>query len=380
MSDAGIGTAELRESIREVLEAESSLALVRLDAEAARRPLAELWQKVAELGWFGLGVAEAYGGMGLGYPHLALLYEELGRFLTPLPVLGTLLAADAITRTGNEAQQRRWLGPLAAGGIRASLALPTSAVDLPRLDADGTVTGEARDILHGDAVDELLIPVEDAAARVYLGVFACGTAGVAVRPRPLIDLSRTLADVSLQGVRLDAERRLPLDAAVWTALLDHACLAIAADAVGGTVRILGDTVAYLGERRQFDRPIGSFQALKHRVASWKVESEGITALTRHCAMLPDGASGRSGLVSAAKARATESYLAVAGDAVQLHGGIGFTWEHECHLFLKRAALDAALFGTVLQHKDRVARKSFGAALGPPRIPPSHESLRRFFND
>jgi alkylation response protein AidB-like acyl-CoA dehydrogenase len=380
MNDAGISTAELRESIREVLEAESPLTLVRLDREAARQPLGALWQKMAELGWFGLGIAEAHGGLGLGYRHLALLYEELGRFLTPLPVMGTLLTADAIARAGSEAQQRCWLAPIAAGEVRASLALPTGAVDLPRLDHDRTVGGEACDILNGDAVDELLVPVQDDAGRVYLALFHPGTPGIEVTPRRLIDLTRTMADVRLQGARVDAERLLPLDAATWTALLDHACLAIAGDAVGGTARILGDTVAYLGERRQFDRPIGSFQALKHRAATWKIESEGITALTRHCAeLLSDRETGQSGLVSAAKARATESYLAVAGDAVQLHGGIGFTWEHECHLFLKRAALDAALFGTVLQHKDRAAYLSFGASLGPPRTPPSHESLRRFFN-
>jgi alkylation response protein AidB-like acyl-CoA dehydrogenase len=380
MNDASISMAELRQSIREVLEAESPLELVRLDCEAARKPLGELWQKMAELGWFGLGIAEAQGGLGLGYRHLALLYEELGRFLTPLPVLGTLLAADAIGRTGNETQQRRWLTPIAEGRVRASLVLPTNAVDLPRLGQDRTVSGGASDILYGDAVEELLVPVQDDAGHVYLALFHCDTPGIEVIPRRLIDLTRTLADVRLRGATIDAERLLPLEAAAWTALLDHACLAMASDAVGGTARILGDTVAYLGERRQFDRPIGSFQALKHRAASWKIESEGITALTRHCAeLLSDRETGRSGLVSAAKARATETYLAVAGDAVQLHGGIGFTWEHECHLFLKRATLDAALFGTVIQHKDRAARLSFGASLGAPRTPLSHESLRRFFN-
>ncbi len=380
MNDAVISTAELRESIREVLEAESPLELVRLDCEAARKPLGELWRKLAGLGWLGLGIAEAHGGLGLSYRHLGIMYEELGRFLTPLPVLCTLLAADAIARTGNETQQRRWLTPIAEGRVRASLALPTSAVELPRIDHDRTVNGEACDILYGDAVDELLVPVQDDAGHVYLALCHRDTAGIEVIPRRLIDLTRTLADVHLHGATIDAERLLPLDAAAWTALLDHACLAMASDAVGGTVRILGDTVAYLGERRQFDRPIGSFQALKHRAASWKIESEGITALTRHCAeLLTDRETGRSGLLSATKARATESYLAVAGDAVQLHGGIGFTWEHECHLFLKRAALDAALFGTVIQHKERAAQLSFRASLGASRTPLPHESLRRFFN-
>ena len=133
---------------------------------------------------------------------------------------------------------------------------------------------------------------------------------------------------------------------------------------GGATRILEDTVAYLRIRRQFDRPIGSFQALKHRAASWKILVEGISALTRHCAELSDDRDpARSGISSAAKASASETYRSVAGDAVQLHGGIGFTWDHECHLFLKRAQLNAALFGSVIQHKDRAAEFAFAEALG-----------------
>jgi alkylation response protein AidB-like acyl-CoA dehydrogenase len=125
-------------------------------------------------------------------------------------------------------------------------------------------------------------------------------------------------------------------------------------------------VAYLGTRRQFDRPIGSFQALKHRVATWKILVEGISALARHCADLgAQGDAASSALSSSAKASATEAYMAVAGDAVQLHGGIGFTWEHECHLFLKRAKLNAVLFGSVIQHKDRAADFAFADALGSP---------------
>jgi len=379
MSDAGISIAEMRESMREMLEGESPLTLVRLDRDAARRPLGDLWQRMASLGWFGLGIAETQGGLGLGYRYLAVLYEELGRFLTPLPVMSTLLAADALGRAGSEAQQRRWLTPIVQGEVRASLALPTTAVDLPRLNPDRTVTGEVRELLFGDAVDELLVPLQDDAGRLFLGLVNHDTPGLEIKPRPLIDLTRTMADLHFHGVRAADERLLPLDAETWTALLDHACLAIAADAAGGTMRILSDTVAYLGERRQFDRPIGSFQSLKHRAASWKIEAEGITALTRHCAALTaDREPERSGMVSAAKARATEIYLQVAGDAVQLHGGIGFTWEHECHLFLKRATLNAALFGTVLQHKDRAAQISFAASLGSRRTP-GHETLRRFFN-
>jgi alkylation response protein AidB-like acyl-CoA dehydrogenase len=378
MSEAGISAAELRESLREVLEAESPLTLVRLEREAAHGPRAALWRHMASLGWFGLAVAEDHGGLGLGYRHLALLYEELGRYLTPLPVMGTLLAADAIARAGSEAQRRHWLPQLAAGEVRACLALPTAACALPRLNPDRTVVGELSDLPDGADVDELLVPLQDADGRLHLGLFNRGTAGVSITPRPIIDLTRTLAAVKFHGAVLDDARLMPIDAVIWTAILDHACLALASDAVGGAGRILADTVTYLGERRQFDRPIGSFQALKHRAAGWKIDVEGITALVRHCGeLMGDHDAKSSGMVSAAKASATEIYVQVAGDAVQLHGGIGFTWDHECHLFLKRATLDAVLFGGIWQHKDRAAQLSFSGSLSPRAL--EHETLRRFFH-
>ena len=377
MSDVGISAAELRESVREVLEAESPLTLVRLDREARREPLAALWRHMASLGWFGLAVSQEHGGLGFRFRQLTPLYEELGRYLTPLPVMSTLLAAHAISRAGSDTQQRHWLPRMVSGEVRACLSLPTAALALPRLNPDRTVTGALSDLFNGEEVDELLIPLQDAGGRVHLGLFNRSMAGVKITPRPVIDLTRTLAEVEFHDAVLPDDRLMPIDPGVWTALLDHACLGLASDAVGGATRILADTVTYLGERRQFDRPIGSFQALKHRVAGWKIEVEGITALSRHCGELMDDHEPRSsGMVSAAKARATEIYVQVAGDAVQLHGGIGFTWEHECHLFLKRATLDAALFGGVLQHKDRAAQLNFAHSLRPRAL--EHETLRRFF--
>jgi len=333
---------------------------------------------MASLGWFGLGLPEAYGGMGLGFRELALLYEELGSFLTPLPTAATLLAADAILAAGSDAQKRRWLAPLAAGEIRAGFALPTAAVEMPQLGDGNVLSGTLTDVLQGDQVDELVVPVLGAGGRLSLAVVGASQPGVEVRPRPIIDLTRTLADVSFSEVRIGPERVMTLEPRTWTRLLDHASLAIACDAVGGAGRILADTVTYLGVRRQFDRPIGAFQALKHRVASWKIAVEAAGALTRHCAeLIADGEHSRSALSSAAKASATETYLKVAGDAVQLHGGIGFTWEHDCHLFLKRAALDAVLFGGVMQHKDRAAELAFGGVLGIRTR--EHVPLQRFFS-
>jgi alkylation response protein AidB-like acyl-CoA dehydrogenase len=379
MSEAGISTAELRDSVREVLTAEGDISLLR-EGESACLAMVDLWPKMAALGWFGLAIAEQYGGLGLSYAHLSVLYEELGQWLTPLPVMTTLLAADAISIAGSEQQKQHWLTTMATGAIRASVALPTSAIELPRFVDDHRVTGAVQDLLYGETADEILIPVQSGNGDLYFALVSAATEGVEIRPRSTIDLSRTMADVTLNRAMIEVERLLRVDETAWRRLLDHASLAIACDAVGGSVRILADTVTYLGERRQFDRPIGSFQALKHRVASWKIEAEGVAALTRHCAeLIDDRDESRSGVVSAAKAAATDTYIKIAGDAVQLHGGIGFTWEHRCHLFLKRARLDAVLFGSVMQHKDRAARFAFSDVLGPTRATLEFEPLRRFFS-
>lgn len=382
MSDASITTTELRESIHGVLQAESDLSLVRaaqpLGAGLASPATEDLWQKMSALGWFGLAIPEQYGGLGLGIRHLTVLYEELGQFLTPLPVMSTLLVADSILMAAGAEQKESWLVPIAAGAVRASLALPTTAVELPRLDDDYLVSGAVTDVLDGAQVAEFLLPVQDRRDRLFLALVARSEAGVQVDSRPVIDLTRSLARVQLSGVSLVPDRLIPVNDEIWRAILDHACVALASDAVGGAKRILADTVAYLVERRQFDRPIGAFQALKHRVATWKIQVEGISALARHCAdLLADSDPARSQMASAAKAAATETYVRVAGDAIQLHGGIGFTWEHECHLFLKRAVLSAALFGSAMQHKDRAARFAFGD--GRNAHDGVHEVLRRFFS-
>jgi alkylation response protein AidB-like acyl-CoA dehydrogenase len=366
VSDTGISTEELRDSIRELLQTDGNFEVARLGSAAAPAALEELWRKVSSLGWLGLSIAEERGGLGLGMRELGVLYEELGRFLVPLPVMTSLLAADGVAAAGNDEQKSKWLPWFATGEMRATVALPNGLAQLPQLADDNLVSGTVLDVLYADRVQELFLPVQHSSGRLYLAIVSRTDNGCVIESRPAIDRTRTLAHVRLTGVRVTPDRLLPLDDTVWLRLLDHASLALASDSVGGATRILQDTVGYLQTRRQFDRPIGSFQALKHRAASWRILVEAVTALTRHCADLTaDRDPQRSAMASCAKAAATEAYMAVAGDAIQLHGGIGFTWEHECHLFLKRAKLNAMLFGSVIQHKDRAADFAFADALGTP---------------
>lgn len=365
MSSPGITAEELREAVRELLQAEGDLTIVRLEPPRRARALDDLWEKVAGLGCLGVGISERYGGLGLGFSELGALYEELGRHLSPLPILTTLLAAAAIAAGGDEAQRVRWLTAIAAGSVRAALALPKARAPVPRLEKGRTAVGSVADVLHADRVDALLVPVEDERG-LFLAIVTPSDERIEVVSRPGFDLTRTLCEVRLGGLELGEERLIRLDEPVWRSLLDHASVAVACDAVGGASRILEDTVSYLGTRRQFDRPVGSFQALKHRAATWKVVLEGARALSRHAAeLIAAEDAARSAVASCAKVSACESYVAIAGDAVQLHGGIGFTWEHECHLFLKRAKLNAVLFGSAIQHRERAAQFAFAEALAAP---------------
>jgi len=365
VSVQGISAEELRDAVRDLLRAEGDLDVARLEAPQRERALDDLWQKVSELGCLGLNIGEQYGGMGLGFAALGVLYEELGRHLSPLPILTTLLAAEAIRIGADEEQKAPWLTAIAAGSLRASLALPTGRQTAPRLETGRTAVGSVTDVLYADRADELLVPVQDERG-LFLAVVARSDSRLEVVSRPGFDTSRSLCEIRLNGVDVGERRLIPLEESLWSSLLDHASVALACDAVGGAGRILEDTVTYLDTRRQFGRPVGSFQSLKHRAATWKVVLEGARAFSRHAAELIAGEDAiRSAIASCARVSACEAYIAIAGDAVQLHGGIGFTWEHECHLFLKRARLNAVLFGSLIQHRERAAQFAFADALGAP---------------
>jgi alkylation response protein AidB-like acyl-CoA dehydrogenase len=357
---ASIDARELRESLRGFLAGEADLRTVRavLDGDAARGT--RLWSRIADLGWLGLAVPAAHGGLGLGFAELSVAYQEFGRALAPVPFFGTTLAAAVLAGAGSERQQAAWLPLIAAGEIRAAVGLPriNGAVG-GRDTADGCrLRGTLRHVLDAAAADAYLVPV-DTGSGAALAWVARDSTGVSLSEHSVIDRTRSLCDIAFSDTVVPAERLLHPTARAWTQALDHAALAIAGDSVGGAGRILEMTVDYLKTRVQFDRPIGSFQALKHRCATWKILLEAATALTASAAEQQDGQRPEStGAASAAKLYGGNAYASIAGDAVQLHGGIGFTWDHDCHLFLKRAKLNQQLFGNAALHRDRVAEEVF----------------------
>ncbi len=334
--DDDIDVVELRTSIRDVLDAEANGERVRRHFNSDALYDEALSATVASLGWAGLHIAEADGGLGLGFDALAVLYEEMGRGPAPLPMLPTLLVAEALSDAPEEVRAE-WLPRIAAGELFAAYA-PATAL------SDDMLTGKVEHVLDGGAATLFLIGMGDQGHALV----SRDAPGLTIETPPAVDRTRSLA--TLIFCKTPALR-----VHVNPAMLErHAALGIACDSIGGAEAILDKTVEYLKVRTQFGRPIGQFQALKHRVADHKLRLETARALLSH-ALAQDGFGARAlAMAALARATATSAYAAIADDAVQLHGGIGFTWEHECHIYLKRAWLNRLIFGSEDADLDRAA--------------------------
>lgn len=325
---------DLSQDQREIADAARRLLADRCPPERVRELARNggyddgVWSEVSVLGWPGLAVGEAYEGLGLGVIELAVVLEEAGRALAPLPLLGTTAAALAIEGAGSDAQRKRWLPGLAAGSLRGTV---------------GVRGGDGR-ALTADARSADVIVLLD------------GTSGVLVEPgqgevEPVETLDPTR---SFGWVRAAGE---PLDGDI-TAAADRIAVLVAAELTGVAQRALEMTVDYVGQREQFGQPVGAFQAVAHRCAQMLLDVEKARSLTYYAAWTADHEPESAPLAaSMAASCAAEAGWRVTTSAVQAHGGIGFTWEHDLHFFLKRAKVDAQLFGTVRSHRDRLAALS-----------------------
>ncbi|MDE8344629.1 MAG: acyl-CoA/acyl-ACP dehydrogenase [Acidocella sp.] len=340
--------AALREAIRDVLSTQADRAAVRKFINSTAAMDASLWAQGAELGWFGLNIPEDDGGLGLGVSALLVLFEELGRAVAPLPVLGTVLAAEAIVHGGNAAQRAGFLPRLAAGQRPAVFALPGLNANL-LLSEHHILSGDISLVIDAATAQLAILPASGVGGDPVFCLLDLSQANVAVEPQKMADLTRQAATITVSDLRIDPSAILPVDAA---AMANFAGLLLSADALGAAQGVFELTVDYMKTREQFGKPIGSFQALKHRAAEHHIALVGARALLAHTATLwetrhPDAAFH----TALCKAHICEVALTVATDAVQLHGGIGFTWEHECHLFLKRIYLNNQLFGTTATFYD-----------------------------
>jgi alkylation response protein AidB-like acyl-CoA dehydrogenase len=326
----------IKSTAKEFLAARYKPEKLRELAEAGEYDDA-IWNEMRELGWSGIFVDEAYQGQGLGIVELVILMEEMGYALAPSPFFSNVAAGLVIQQAGSDEQKERWLPGIATGEARGAAGVVTNGRAPLVPDAEGAAVivlmepGGRATLVEGSAAD--------------------------VEPVDTIDSTRKFASVSADGGE-------SLEGDV-TGGADRIATALAAELTGVAQRTMDFAVQYAKERKQFDRPIGAYQAVSHRCAQMLMEVESARALTYFAGYAADSEPDELSLAaSTAKAYASDAGWRVSASSLQVHGGIGFTWEHDLHFFLKRAKTDGHLFGTARQHRDRVAELSMARAAAP----------------
>ena len=351
---------ELRANVRALLAARSPHSAVLARTESEQPVDTGLWRALAdELGVTGLAVPEKWGGAGAGWRETAVVLEELGRAVAAVPYLGSSVLATAALLSLGETEL---LGQAARGDRVVALAVPFSTAPgggFPTTvrHRDGVLHGLVGRIADARTADTLLVPAVAEDGTPALFAVDAGEAGGTDGLSPVVslDMTRPLADLTLAGTpgRLLAEG--PEAArAVDSALVTGAAL-LASEQLGVAEWALETTLAYVKERHQFGRPVGSFQAVKHRLADLWVQVTQLRAVARYAAdAVATGSPDAAVAASVAQAFASQVVVTVAEEAVQLHGGIGFTWEHPAHLALKRAKSSSIALGTADRHRARLA--------------------------
>jgi alkylation response protein AidB-like acyl-CoA dehydrogenase len=340
--------AQFRDSVRRFVTERSPLPKLR-ELMVSGQPFdTDTWKQLSGLGLAGLIIPAGHGGAEAGYGVLTVALTELGGGLVASPLLAGTLAAGTLLRLGDEQAQARLLPGIASGDLIATLA----AGGTPAVRAEGgTLTGEIAPVLNAAQADVLLVPAVDDGA-VALFEVPASAPGLEITPLPSLDHSRSLARVRLAGA---AGRRLAGDAgAALDFAADLANLAVAAEQLGGMAACLAMTAEYAKIRLAFGRPIGSFQGVKHRLAELWTSWELAHAALRDAARAADERPAEFGrAASVARIAVSASYVDAAVATVQLHGGIGFTWEHDAHLYHKNAVSQHALFGGPGEQLDRL---------------------------
>jgi alkylation response protein AidB-like acyl-CoA dehydrogenase len=358
--------ALLQRTAREALAAIAPMTVVRAIMAEPRDTAAAMWKDIVALGWPGIVFADEYGGAGLGMIELAILSMEIGRVAMPGPFLSTILAGRVLAHAGDAAQRRRWLPAIADGSRIATLAFLESAGRWSFDDVTAVVRPENGGFSLAGA--KCFVPDADVADLVVCAlrraddgepVFAVVEASAErLRPQPSVDGTRKIFELDLEGLRLPEDAVCAGDAvAAISAVLDEGRVALAADMTGGAERVLEMTVEHVKTRRQFDQPIGAFQAVQHACADMMVAVECAKAATTYAAWAIDQRADDAAIAAAtAKATAGDAYRDVTAKAIQLHGGIGFTWEHDLHVFYKRAMSGDVTYGDATWSREIVAER------------------------
>jgi alkylation response protein AidB-like acyl-CoA dehydrogenase len=364
--------AELRGSVRDFLAAKSGERQVRFAVETERGYDEDLWAQLSgQLGLTGLVLPEAYGGDGFGFTELQVVLEEMGRALTPSPFLASVvLAAGAILAAGDEVAAKAYLPGIASGKATAALAVAESAglwsfdqltaTARPAADGDGwLLAGTKQFVLHGATADLLIVAAQTEQGPGFFAVRA-GTPGLSRTALRTLDLTRPMAAVRFSDTRATLIGTAGAAGPALDTVLDLAMTALAAEQAGAARACLEASASYARERHQFGRPIGSFQAVKHKCADMLVKVELAQAAATEAARAATGDPDAAPLPQAAAvahAVCSESLMFVAAENIQVHGGIGFTWEHPAHLYFRRAKASQLMFGGPGFYFEHLLRRS-----------------------
>ncbi|MBK5354926.1 acyl-CoA/acyl-ACP dehydrogenase [Pseudomonas sp. TH41] len=371
----------IRTSAEGFLAAVSDSAAVRAAMVSERGFDEALWQRLCrEMYWPAIHIPEAYGGLGLGFVELVILLEQMGRSLLCSPFFATAcMATPALLLAANDEQKRRWLPLIADGSLTATLAF-SSANGWTAEDVQVTAVPEGegfvldgilKHVLDGHSADLLIIaartPGSTGQAGISLFAVDANRAGIERQRVPTMDQTRRQARLQLKGVSLGANCLLGQFGAGWPYLervLQLACIGLAAEQTGGAQQVLDLSIAYMQERQQFGRAIASFQALKHRAADMMLQVECARSASYYAACVaqevldPQGDSRVAAelplAAALAKAQCSETYFHCASESIQLHGGVGFTWEYDPHLYFKRARASESFLGLPAWHRERIA--------------------------
>jgi alkylation response protein AidB-like acyl-CoA dehydrogenase len=362
----------LRTSVRDVLARECPMSAVRDTMERPQGFSDELWKAMAGLGWTGLAVPRSCGGAGLGLVDLCVVLEEMGRVLAPGPFFSSVaLGGLGVALAGSPTQRERFLPGVAAGTLRVTLAqLEENGSWGPdgiraaarRTDGEWRLSGAKLFVPDAHVADLLMVPAltPDAGAEgVTLFLADAHAAGVEIRPMAFTDATRRYAEVRFSESRVADDAVLGEIGHGWVTLegiLDRAKVALCAEMCGGAARVLELSVEYAKTREQFGRPIGSFQAIAHKCADMLVRLEGSRSATYYAAWALDQEQSDAHVAACmAKAYCSDAYREVAGEGIQIHGGLGFTWEQDLHLYYKRAKGSEVTFGDATWNRELVAR-------------------------
>jgi len=358
----------LKNTVRKFLASECPMAEVRRLMETDTAFDAALWKKMAEQGWMGMLIPEQYGGFGMGMVDMAATLEEMGRALLPGPFFSTVLMAGALIESaGNEAQKQKYLGAIARGEARAAVAF----TEHPPTPGPEGVHMKAKPAAGGYLLDGTKLFVADAAVADFIAVIARvenelavlvvprGTPGVTITPMSSIDFTRKAYEVRFESATVPSENMLASGPAAIAALGRGRAIATAglvAEMTGGMQRLLEITVEYAKTRKQFGRPIGQFQAVQHQCADMLVYTESSRSAAYYAAYaIQENIPEAKLAVSVAKAYASEAYRETGNRAIQVHGGMGFTWENDAHLYYRRAKVSEQTFGDAAFHREQIAK-------------------------